>query len=303
MARYLTETVSPGLTRTWTISETVHEVRTPYQHVLIGRTQHGISLFCGDSAETMERQSSEASQLLYHEALMVPPLTLAPSLNRVLIIGSSEGVASQIALAAGASRVDHVDIDLECVQACASYLPYGYTIGEVKSALAGDGPLRLYAEDGHRFAEARLAEGARYDAIVIDLPDEAPASDAQHQRLYEAGFLARCRDLLNPGGVVSTQAGCPTLWRQSTLRRALTRFNEVFADVVCYSSWEHEWAFLSGTARAEHDSLSTLLQRRLHRLPYRPQTMDAVSVASAVLLPFHLRSTKSALAPDLAQEQ
>ncbi|MBB5782314.1 hypothetical protein [Nonomuraea jabiensis] len=42
----------------------------------------------------------------------------------------------------------------------------------------------MHAEDGHQFVLARLADGTRYDVIVVDLPDEAPDSDAQHNRLY-----------------------------------------------------------------------------------------------------------------------
>ncbi|WP_188196694.1 spermidine synthase [Nonomuraea sp. SYSU D8015] len=288
MTRNATETLSPGLTRTWTITDVVYEAKTPYQQVLIGDTPHGRTLFCGD-ADAMERQSSELSQLLYHEALMVPPLALAPARPRVLIIGSSEGVASQIARRAGAAHVDHVDIDLECVRACAEHLPYGYTLADVEAALAGDGQVRLHAEDGHQFVLARLADGTRYDVIVVDLPDEAPDSDAQHNRLYARDFLSRCKDLLTAGGVVSTQAGCPTLWRQDTLRRALTRFNELFPSVLCFNAWEHEWSFITGAPHASDYPLSTLLQRRLSTLPYRPETMDTVSAASATILPYHLR--------------
>ncbi|PZG18041.1 spermidine synthase [Nonomuraea aridisoli] len=301
MTKYVTETLSPGLTRTWTIHDIVYETTTAYQHVLIADTQHGRTLFCGD-AGALERQSSVLSQLVYHESLMVPPLALAPALDRVLIIGSSEGVASQIALDAGAARVDHVDVDLECVRACAEHLPYGYIPGDVDAALAGQaagGRLRLYAEDGHAFVQDRLDEGTRYDAIIIDLPDEASESDAQHNRLYELSFLTRCTELLSAGGVISTQAGCPTLWRQDSLRQALARFTTAFPSMLCYSSWEHEWAFLTGSAQAADSPLSTLLQRRLPALPYRPQTMDAVSAASATILPYHLRS---AVAPSDGQE-
>ncbi|MEU6721198.1 spermidine synthase [Nonomuraea sp. NPDC046802] len=309
MTRFVTETLSPGLTRTWTISNVVFEAKTPYQHILIGQTAHGRTLFCGDTETGLERQSAELTQLTYHEALMVPPLALAPALNRVMILGSSEGPASQLALEAGAAHVDHVDIDLECVRACAEHLPYGYTPADVEAALAGDGRLRLYAEDGHRFVQERLADlkhgrGAPYDVIVIDLPDETPRSGAQHNRLYGAEFLERCRDLLAPGGVVTVQAGCPALWRQDTLRQALRRFNEVFNNVLYYGSWEHEWAFLTGTTLSEQDPLSTLLQRRMPALPNRLKTMDTHSAASAVVLPFHLQSAvMPTSASSLVQEQ
>jgi len=58
----------------------------------------------------------------------------------------------------------------------------------------------------------------------------------QHQRvlsraarLYGADFLRRCADVLTPGGVVCSQAGCPTLWRNDTLQRMTDRFDDVFA--------------------------------------------------------------------------
>ena len=129
MTTQIVEPMGEGLTRVWDVSEVVLDMRTDYQHVVIGRTSQGLSLFC-DS----ERQSTEASQLVYHEALMVPPMLLADTVERVLIIGSSEGVASQLAIAYGAELVDHVDIDAETVRACAQHLPYGYTPEELTEA-------------------------------------------------------------------------------------------------------------------------------------------------------------------------
>ncbi|MEV4079832.1 spermidine synthase [Nonomuraea fuscirosea] len=310
MTRHITEPLAPGLTRTWTVSEVLFEAQTPYQHMLIGRTEHGITLFSGniDAADVMERQSAEKgpSQLVYHEALMVPALALAgpgraPARDRVLIVGSSEGVAAQMARNAGAAHIDHVDIDRECVQACARYLPYGYTPAEVDAALAGEGRVRLHIEDGLQFVEARLKENrtlsaedrTSYDVIVIDVQDEHPTGGAQHNRLYAPYFLQRCKDLLTPDGVLSTQAGSFILWQQDTLRQTLKRYSELFPSILCYSSWEHGWSFVTGKKSASANPLPTELQRRLAKLPFQPVTLDALSAASATILPFHARSAVS----------
>ncbi|GAA1612825.1 spermidine synthase [Nonomuraea maheshkhaliensis] len=310
MTRYITEPLAPGLTRTWTVSEVLYEARTPYQHMLIGRTEHGITLFSGDidAADVMERQSAEKgpSQLVYHEALMVPALALAgpgrtPVRDRVLIVGSSEGVATQMARDAGAALIDHVDIDLECVQACARHLPYGYTPAEVDAALAGEDRVRLHIEDGLQFVEARLKENhtlpaeerTHYDVIVIDVQDEHPTGGAQHNRLYTRHFLQRCKDLLTADGVLSTQAGSFILWQQETLRATLKRYSDVFPSILCYSSWEHGWTFVTGKKSASASPLPTLLQRRLASLSYQPATLDALSAASATILPFHARPAVS----------
>src|SRR5271165_513069 len=171
----IVEPIAPGLTRNWRLSELICDVRTRFQHLVIGRTEQGVSLFSDG-----ERQSTELSQLVYHEALLVPALLLADKIEHVLVIGSGEGVVSQLAVAAGATRVDHVDIDREAVRLCAEHLPYGYTTAELLAAERGLGPITLHYCDGWSWAES----SASYDVVVVDLPDER-TEPAQHNRLYD----------------------------------------------------------------------------------------------------------------------
>ncbi len=277
------EPVGAGLTRGWEVDDVVFSARTPYQEVLIGKTAQGISLFCDG-----ERQSTEASQLVYHEALMVPALLLAEQVRRVLVIGSSEGVASELAVAAGASRVDHVDIDEQAVRACAEHLPYGYTPADLARALEDDGPVRVSFEDGWAFLAAAEARGDTYDVVVIDLPDENTDPDAQHNRLYGTDFLGRCARLLAPGGVVTCQAGCPTLWRNETLLASWRRFRAVFPTVLYFGSDEHEWAFLSG--RADHvGEPGALVARRFGERGSRASTLDAEALRGGATPPYSVR--------------
>ncbi|MBE1495181.1 spermidine synthase [Amycolatopsis lexingtonensis] len=274
------EPVGPGLTRVWEVGDVVFDARTPYQHVLIGKTAQGVSLFCDG-----ERQSTEASQLVYHEALMVPALLLAEQVRRVLIIGSSEGVASQLAVGAGASLVEHVDIDEQAVRACAEHLPYGYTSADLAR---GDGPIRVSFEDGWAFLAAAEARGDTYDVVVIDLPDENDDPDAQHNRLYGKDFLDRCVRVLAPGGVVTCQAGCPTLWRNETLRASWRRFREVFGTVLYFGSDEHEWAFLSGRVDRVDDP-AALVARRFAERGSEAATLDAEALLGGATPPYSLR--------------
>jgi spermidine synthase len=255
---------------------------------VIGRTEQGVALFTGG-----ERQSTEFSQLVYHEALVVPALLLADRIERVLVIGSGEGVVSQLAVAAGARRVDHVDIDPQAVRLCAQYLPYGYTVDELRRAEQGLGPVAVHYGDGADFVD-RVTEA--YDLVVVDLPDEQAdvaepearhaRGSSQHNRLYEVEFLQRCRDI---GGVVVGQAGCPTLWRNATLHRSWQRFHETFGTVVYFGSDEHEWAFLSGIPERHEDALATMTAK-LATLPYRPQTIDAQTLRGCTVPPMTLRS-------------
>lgn len=280
--RWVREPMGADMQRLWRLQEVLWEGRTAYQHVLIGRTAHGVTLFCDN-----DRQSTEFSQLVYHEALMVPGFLLAAGLDRVLIIGSSEGVASEMAVAAGATTVDHVDIDRECVRACAEYLPYGYRPDRLPGLESGDSTIRLHYTDGAEFLEQADPRG--YDLVVVDLPDErADTADGQHNRLYGLEFLQRCYTVLAPGGVVAFQAGCPTRWRNETLVRAWNRFCSVFETVVYFGSDEHEWSFLFGRAEFLDDPINVMLDA-LPASPYRPSTIDDASLIGCTVPPYSLR--------------
>jgi spermidine synthase len=273
----IVEPLAPGLTRSWQLCEVICDVHTDFQHVVIGRTEQGVALFSDG-----ERQSTEFSQLTYHEALVIPAFLLASRIQRVLVIGSGEGVVSQLAVAAGATRVDHVDIDSEAVRLCAEHLPYGYSTTQLRRAEDGVGPITVHYRDGCRFVEETTTS---YDIVVIDGPDER-TDPVQHNRLYGGDFLAQCSRI---GAVVVGQAGCPTLWRNAGLQRSWQRFHENFASVVYFGSIEHEWAFLSGLAEPLADAVGTM-QRRWDALVYRPHTIDAESLAASTLPPRTLRT-------------
>jgi spermidine synthase len=271
------EPIAPGLARNWRVCELICDAQTQYQRLVIGRTAQGVALFSDG-----ERQSTELSQLVYHEALLVPALLLANKIERVLVIGSGEGVVSQLAVSAGATHVDHVDIDREAVRLCAQHLPYGYSMDELFRAESGLGPVTMHYDDGWDFVK-HTAE--LYDVVVVDLPDQR-TEPSQLNRLYGVDFLERCRTI---GDVVVSQAGCPTLWRSETLHRSWRHFHETFGTVVYFGSDEHEWAFLSGIAEACGDPVA-IMTARLQKLPYRPRTIDADSLGASTMPPKALRS-------------
>jgi diaminopimelate decarboxylase/spermidine synthase len=277
--REIVEPLAPGITRNWSLSEVICDVHTEFAHLVIGRTEQGIALFSDG-----ERQSTEFSQLVYHEALLVPALLLADRIERVLVIGSGEGVVSQLAVSAGATQVDHVDIDREAVRMSAEHLPYGYTTDELRRAESSFGPITMHYRDGWEFVDRCTTA---YDIVVVDLPDERTAS-AQHNRLYELDFLKSCRGI---GGVVVSQAGCPTLWRNESLRSSWQRFHETFNTVAYFGSDEHEWAFLSGLSGTVKDALA-VMSARLPTLTYRPRTIDADTLVASTVPPKALRTLR-----------
>lgn len=279
---HIREPLGAGLHRVWDLDRVIWEGDTAYQHVVIADTAQGCSLFCDN-----DRQSTEFSQLVYHEALMVPALLLADRVRTVLVVGSSEGVVCQMAVAAGADRVDHVDIDTEAVRLCAQHLPYGYTTAELAAAERGDGPIHVHYTDGWQFLVDASQGDERYDIVLVDLPDER-VEDAQHNRLYGTEFLGMCKAVLADGGVVVTQAGCQTLWRNATLKTSWRRFTETFGTTAYYGSDEHEWAYLFGRADTVADP-AALMAERLPSLGYRPESIDSAALAGNTVPPYSIR--------------
>ncbi|GGM80264.1 polyamine aminopropyltransferase [Longimycelium tulufanense] len=284
--RCVREPLSQGMFRLWQVDDVLFEGDTAYQHVVIGKTSQGVSLFCDD-----DRQSTEFSQLVYHEALLVPALLLAEKVDRVLVVGSSEGVVSQIAVRAGATRVDHVDIDAEAVKLCARLLPYGYAPEELERAERGEGPVRVHYTDGWQYLADAADSDVRYDIVLVDLPDERE-DEAQHNRLYGTDFLRMCKTVLAPGGVVVTQAGCQTMWRNTTLIRCWHRFNEVFGTTAYYGSDEHEWAYLFGRADVVDDPTGLMVER-LERGAYQPETIDVDALRANSIPPYQVRHSRA----------
>lgn len=280
---HVQEDIGPGLSRVWDLDEVVVQQRTAFQEVLIARTKQGLTLFCEH-----ERQSSELTQMIYHEGQFVPAALLAAECRSVLIIGSSEGVVTQLAQWCGAERIIHVDIDRECVELCAQHLPYGYNPLDIQQYAQGTAKVQLLFADGLETVGQLKGNGETFDIVVLDLPDEQNEPDAQHNRLYEADFLHSINELLTPRGVVITQAGCASFWRNQTLLRTYRRFKGLFASTVYFEMTEQDWVWLIGCRDSIPDPVAQM-QARLKTLPYTPQYIDNALLPAATVPPTGLR--------------
>lgn len=288
--QWLCEPIHEQVRDLWWIDEVLCECRTQWQEVLIARTPLGVTLFCDGNP-----QSAEIGQLHFHEAELLPAATLAEQFRRVLVIGCGEGVVPQIAERAGAERVDHVDLDPECVRLCAEHLPYGYDLEQLRRAERGEGAVRLRYGDGLAFLERARRAGARYDVIVLDLPEEPEDPADEHDRYLRGPVLQRCRSALAPGGVVSTHVSrphlsVPTAGTASSLARPWREFGDVFGTRVHFRSDEQPWAaVVLGRADAVERPVEAM-RRSITDLRYRPRTLDERTLLRAQNLPRVLRN-------------
>jgi spermidine synthase len=268
------------VTRCWDVHEILHQRQTAIQEISIVRTAQGISLFCNG-----ERQSTEQNQEIYHEGQILPAVLLAEKIDSVLVIGSSEGAVSKLALDCGATRVVHVDIDRECVEACARFLPYGYQPEELSRFIATGVPVEVRYEDGATVVRQYAEQGDAFDVIVLDLPDEDDSEpEAQQNRLYSVEFNKQILRILAPGGAFISQAGCATYWRNNTLLQNFRRFRNTFVQSVYFELTEQDWTWLIGLNRTV-DAPADLMKRRLKDLPFAPQFIDAGAITAGTVIP------------------
>jgi len=278
----LQEPISEGISRSWEIYKIHVQSKTEFQDLLIADTAHGTTLFCNN-----ERQSSELSQLAYHEGQVMPALLSMPNLPKTaLVIGSSEGVAVQILQKAGVENITHVDIDEECMVACGKYLPYGYTVDEIKKYMSAGSTdsLKVIIGDGKEYIESMLDKKINFDLIVMDIPDESPKTEG----LYDELFWNRVKSVLAPGGAFITQAGNSCLWRCDSLKTAYVRMKKVFHHVTYFEVDEQDWVWLVGHA-GEVELSTEQMQEKLASSKYTPRHIDAVSLSRSVIAPKVMR--------------
>lgn len=276
------ERIARGIYRTWELQSVLCDVQTKHQRVTIAKTSQGITLFCD-----CDRQSSEATQLVYHTCMTAPAMRCVHE-GPVLVIGSSEGVAPTM-FTEKFDRVVHVDIDIECVELCAKHLPYSPY--RVEDGRLVTNRVSLVEADGANFV-ANNKE--KWGIICLDLPE---VQENDTSRIRTRQFLQECMDSLARGGVVISQIGSPALWRSDTTKLELEKFSSVFGidRLLYYECSEHEWAWIIASRDLYTSELANNVLRcdnvdREQRRLIPPYHFDAWVQIPAPCRSYHSRS-------------
>jgi len=134
----------------------------------------------------------------------------------------------------GKRMVDHVDIDRGGGPAVRRASAVWLLDGRITQGLNKDSARsRWHYCDGWDFVEKIPPRPTTSWWSTCPTSEPKPA---QHNRLYDADFLERCRDI---GGVVTGQAGCPTLWRNEVAAPVLAGASmKTFGTVLYFGSDE-----------------------------------------------------------------
>lgn len=190
-----------------------------YEIVRLGG--HGRALVIGGRI-----QSTEADEAIYHESLLLPAFTFAPSVTRVLCLGGANGgILHRVLALPDVVAVRQFDLDAELHERSVEYLSHMHREAlDDPRVLVGFGDLKVMLE---------ALEGP-FDLVLADPPDCVPGTHAPG--MFTREFYQRISKLLGDAGVFATQAGPANPLEPAFMASVLRTAREVFAHAHPFTS-------------------------------------------------------------------
>ncbi len=235
MALWYDEVFQDSLRFGLKVERTIYTAHSEFQKIAIVETALlGKALVLDDLWMAAEKDEKS-----YHEMLIHPVMTTAPSIARVLIIGGGDGgSAREVLRYPEVEHVDLVEIDEMVVEACKEHLP------EIGTAW-DDQRLNVVIGDG--IAWAQRTDLPQYDVIIVDGSD--PVGPAEG--LFDDAFYQGCANLLGDDGVFVTQSESPLIFRDvhldmvRTMQRAFPEVHPYYGSVMIYAGGPWSWTYAS----------------------------------------------------------
>ena len=173
----------------------VFEEQSKYQKIVITQWKDDYWLFINGN-----QQLSTLDEVMYHEPLVHPAMSMVAHPTSVLVMGGGDGCAvREILKYPTVQQITLVDLD----PAMTKLGQENPIIRSLNEDAMNHPKLKILNEDGYNFIEKNRAF---YDVIIIDLPDPRTV---ELGRLYSYEFYKMCYRKLRPNGVLVTQSGSP----------------------------------------------------------------------------------------------
>ena len=173
----------------------VYAEQTKYQRIVITQWKNDYWLYLNSNQQLCTRD-----EVMYHEPLVHPAMSLHPNPVDVLVLGGGDGCAvREILKYPKVEKIMLVDLD-------PAMTDLGKThpiLTELNQNSLHNDKVEVLNADGYTYMQEI---DDYFDVIIIDLPD--PRS-VEMGRLYSYEFYKQCYRHLRPGGVIVTQAGSP----------------------------------------------------------------------------------------------
>jgi spermidine synthase len=236
----------------------VRAEQSRYQEIVVTRSTDGndTRLFLDG-----DLQFSSVDEYRYHEALVHPAMSAAPSRSRVLILGGGDGLAAREVL-----RYDDVEqvVQVELDPAVTRLASTMDAVVDLNEAAFDDPRLEVVHDDAFTWTadRARAEATARqlFDVVIADFPDPDRLDQV---RLYSEEMYRAVGALLAPEGRLVIQAGSPYFARHAfwcvdaTARAAGFETMPYHVDVPSFGDWGFVLASRTPVRPAVDDRVAT----------------------------------------------
>ncbi len=226
----------------------VYSEQSRYQKIVLTYSKGDYWLFLDG-----HQQLSTLDEVLYHEPLVHPVMTLSEEPKEVLVLGGGDGAAvREILKYPIVEQVTLVDLDPAVTELAKTHA----VLTEINHYSLVDPKVTVINMDGFTY----LADlNKRFDVIIADFPD--PRS-VDLGRLYTLEFYQLCKRALTANGYLITQAGSPYYAERAfrcieeTMKAAGFNTLPLHNQVLTLG----EWGWVIG-ARGKHENLKEKLQK------------------------------------------
>lgn len=208
----------------------VYAQTTPYQRIVVTKSDQGFQLFLNGHL-----QFNSLDEYRYHEALVHPALSSAPSPRNVLVLGGGDGLAvREILRYPSIESVTLVDLDPGMTSLAARFDPLARL-----NQRALDNPL-VTIINADAFVWLGRSDEQKFDAVIIDFPDPGTFSIG---KLYTTRFYRQLRSRMKENATVSIQCTSPLVAPKSywcivaTLEAAGFNVRPYHASVPTFGEW------------------------------------------------------------------
>ncbi len=173
----------------------VYAEQSKYQRIVITQWKDEFWLWLNGN-----QQLCTMDEMMYHEPLVHPAMTLHPHPQDILVLGGGDGCAVRELL----KYKSVIDIKLVDLDPAMTKLGEEYPLlTDLNNHSLTNKKVTVINEDGFIY----LSQNKKfYDVIIVDLPDPR---NVEINRLYTEEFYRTAYKHLRPGGIIITQAGSP----------------------------------------------------------------------------------------------
>lgn len=226
----------------------IYTHQSKYQRIVITQWRNDYWLYLNGNQQLCTRD-----EIMYHEPLVHPAMTLHPYPTNVLILGGGDGCAAREVLKyPEVEKITLVDLDPEVTNLGQKHP----VLTKLNNNSLSNEKVVIINDDAYNYVQETKEF---FDVIFIDLPD--PRS-VELGRLYSLEFYKNCRRLLRQQGVLVTQAGSPYF-----ATRAFLCINKTLEEAGFITQPLHnqvvtmgEWGWILAQKESPYDNLKKVLQ-------------------------------------------